>query len=97
MVRDGVVCPDCRHALVDHSVHLSCSGCDKSFPVVNDIPVLLPENSVFSIEQVAAVRDTYYARKASESSLKQRVRKSLPKLTGAEHSHAHGRQPVTRN
>jgi uncharacterized protein YbaR (Trm112 family) len=38
-----LVCPDCRQAVrEDLSSGLVCSGCERSFPVVDGVPVLLP-------------------------------------------------------
>jgi SAM-dependent methyltransferase/uncharacterized protein YbaR (Trm112 family) len=82
MFRNFLVCPDCHNGLADNDQVLRCLNCKTEFPIIRDIPVLLPSRSVFSIEQVASVKQTYYAEKVVENSLKSRVRKSLPKLTG---------------
>jgi SAM-dependent methyltransferase len=48
---------------------------------VNNIPILIGSNSVFSIKEIAATRQTYYSTKVRENAFKKRVRRGLPKLT----------------
>ena len=78
--------------LIEKDQSLVCSKCNAGFPVVGEIPVLLPSYSVFSIEQVVSARQTYYADKAAENPMKKRLRKSLPKLTAFQKKAAFYRQ-----
>lgn len=83
-ILDFVVCPDCHKNLENRSDNLLCPDCETEFPVVNGIPVLLPEDSVFSSEQIAKIDDTFFANTDKEiknSSLKRKFRRSLPKIT----------------
>ena len=45
-VTDFLCCPDCRKRALsincrDHAEILRCAGCDRAYPVRNDVPVLL--------------------------------------------------------
>jgi uncharacterized protein YbaR (Trm112 family) len=40
-----LVCPACRHALEASAVAIRCTGCGRSYPVVDGIPVLLIERA----------------------------------------------------
>lgn len=86
-----MACPDCRAGLSNGSERLECIACGCSFPVVDGTPILLGSGSVFTKAQVASASGTYYATKARENRLKQRLRKALPRLTksiGSEDVHA---------
>ncbi len=79
-----LVCPNCKGEMTVNDTLIDCAVCHTKFPVVNNIPILLPRESVFSIEQIAASNKTFYADKVIENnqqSLKSNFRKSLPKLT----------------
>lgn len=82
VLRRSVVCPDCRGDLdVPDQGPLTCTSCGRSFPRAgNGVPVLLPLDSAFDPEKIAAGRDTYYENRASEDVRKQRFRRSLPGL-----------------
>lgn len=77
----ALVCPDCRQALPPAGQRLRCTGCGRTFPVAaNGIPVLLPLDSAFDPDTIAAGRDTYHAVRASEDPRKRRFRQWLPGL-----------------
>lgn len=60
---------------------LRCADCGRQFPLAaNGVPVLLPLDSAFDPDQIAAGRDTYYEHRAGEDLRKQRFRRSLPGL-----------------
>ncbi|WP_433967644.1 Trm112 family protein [Tunturiibacter gelidiferens] len=41
-----VVCPVCRQQLVRLGDVISCKGCGRRYPVVDDIPVLLADRAL---------------------------------------------------
>lgn len=45
---DIIVCPACRQALTqkDNGASLKCIGCHRVYPVRDDIPILLVDESV---------------------------------------------------
>lgn len=51
------LCPDCRkEELAAASITLSCQGCGARFPVLNDVPLLLPTRSVKDLRSVLATQ-----------------------------------------
>lgn len=83
-VLNKLVCPNCQAPLEVNESHLRCLNCNIEFPIINGIPIILPENSVFSSEQIIKIDKTYYAKLAKEknnSKHKQKFRKRLPKIT----------------
>ncbi|MFH1467498.1 MAG: Trm112 family protein [Pseudomonadota bacterium] len=44
-IRALLVCPACRGALQDHPAGLRCQACALLYPVVEDIPWLIPEEA----------------------------------------------------
>ena len=40
-----MVCPECRAALEDRGGALVCRGCGLHYPVRDEIPIMLPEES----------------------------------------------------
>jgi ubiquinone/menaquinone biosynthesis C-methylase UbiE/uncharacterized protein YbaR (Trm112 family) len=75
-----LVCPDC-HGHLTVADPIICDGCGGHFPVVGQIPVLLPADSVFSKAEFATSRGTFYEGKVRENATKQMLRKKLPSLT----------------
>lgn len=76
-----LVCPECHGSLVEDRDALTCVGCARRFPrAANGVPVLLPDESAFDREKIAAGRDTYYEHRAGENLRKQRFRRRLPGL-----------------
>jgi uncharacterized protein YbaR (Trm112 family)/SAM-dependent methyltransferase len=43
---DILACPNCKVAVVRQHEHLICSQCNRSYPIINDVPILLPDGSV---------------------------------------------------
>jgi SAM-dependent methyltransferase len=78
----ALVCPDCRGGLARLGAEeLQCGGCARRFPLAaNGVPVLLPIDSAFDPDKIAAGRDTYYEHRAGEDQRKQRFRRKLPGL-----------------
>ncbi|MGB3409686.1 MAG: methyltransferase domain-containing protein [Microthrixaceae bacterium] len=73
-----LICPQCRSVLSDE---LSCSGCGRVFGQAGEVPILLPEDSVFNADQVVDRRG-YFQSGSSDSRLKVRLRRSLPSIAG---------------
>ncbi len=83
LVYADLICPDCQTALTEPQPddgRIRCSGCDRSFPMADQVPVLLPLDSAFDAEAIAAGRDTYYQNRKTESPRLHRARTSLPGL-----------------
>lgn len=81
---NNLVCPNCRQPLDKTNKILFCSVCNIKFPIVNEIPIVLPENSVFSTEQILKSDKTYYSeaiKQVRNASFKRKFRKSLPRIT----------------
>lgn len=47
---DILVCPVCKGDLVRGEKTLTCPACDRIYPIVDGVPVLLPDGSVPSTE-----------------------------------------------
>lgn len=75
-------CPDCYSPVED----LRCEGCERRFPVVDNVPVLLPADSIFS--EASITGGGFYSQPRSERRV--RWRRRLPGLT-----RDFGRQAVT--
>ena len=75
-----VVCPSCRGLLEQLDGAVRCTACQRSYPLAEQVPVLLTDDSLFTTEQVLGRTETYYERKAAESRVKRRIRRSLPSL-----------------
>jgi len=43
---DDVVCPVCMAALRFSEAAVVCTGCARSYPVVDGIPVLIPQRAI---------------------------------------------------
>jgi hypothetical protein len=41
-----IVCPICRQSLQLEEAVLRCQGCGKRYPVVDGIPILLPDRTI---------------------------------------------------
>ena len=55
-------CPECRGTLSDSVDGLRCGGCERSYPIVDGIPILLPQGAVAQVEedeQAYAAGDAY--------------------------------------
>lgn len=77
----ALVCPDCHGSLAPADDRLRCGGCDRTYPVASGgVPVLLPLDSAFDAETIAAGRDTYYERRAGEDERVRGLRRKLPGL-----------------
>lgn len=56
-----VICPVCKSKLKITNEELYCSKCDKSFPIVGKIPILINENnSLFKIEDFLNKKNTTF-------------------------------------
>lgn len=76
-----LVCPECHGEVAWDGSAVACHSCGRRFPrATNGVPVLLPDDSAFDRDQIAAGRDTYYEHRAGENNLKQHFRRSLPGL-----------------
>jgi uncharacterized protein YbaR (Trm112 family) len=63
---DLLACPLCKHAVVpDTAAALRCTACAKTYPVVNGVPVMLPDPSAAQVEHEShlGVREGYSAWK----------------------------------
>lgn len=58
---DILVCPNCKVAIVRHDQSLTCPRCHRTYPIVNNVPVLFPDGSVPAIQHEAdlTVRSGY--------------------------------------
>lgn len=77
-----LVCPACKSKLNTVNSHLVCSltQCGRTFPIVDGIPVLINEqNSIFSIDEFAQRRDTYYDTSKGKR-MRDRISAFLPGL-----------------
>jgi uncharacterized protein YbaR (Trm112 family) len=81
-LQTALVCPDCHGELSeDVEAAIRCDGCGRTFPVsTSGVPVLLPLDSAFDPDKIAAGKDTYYEHRAGENQRKQRFRRRLPGL-----------------
>jgi uncharacterized protein YbaR (Trm112 family)/SAM-dependent methyltransferase len=43
---DILACPVCKGALIRQDIALLCSHCQRTYPIINNVPVLLPDGSV---------------------------------------------------
>lgn len=78
------VCPNCHTKLGKNEEILFCNLCSINFPIVNEIPVLFPKDSIFLGEKDMYSAKSYYADAAQEiekAGLKRKFRKMLPKIT----------------
>ncbi|MGA9588108.1 MAG: Trm112 family protein [Terracidiphilus sp.] len=42
---EDVVCPACQAPLRFEDATVTCSGCARTYPIVDDIPVLIPQRA----------------------------------------------------
>jgi len=78
---DHLRCPVCGHPLVlkEHQFICQSHHCARSFPVINNTPILLHEQaSIFSIDDFVAQRPTTFDLK--ENKLKNALSNLLPKI-----------------
>lgn len=74
-VTEILACPRCKSRLAGDI----CAACGVTFPDVNGVPVLINEpNSLFSIDDVTAQRETTYRK---ESRVKQLAKRILPSIS----------------
>lgn len=71
------VCPECRRELVVDDGDLRCATGHR-FPLVGDVPVLVPSGASFEAAKVAVRADGYFGRRVAESSVKARWRRRIP-------------------
>lgn len=72
---ESLACPRCKGNLQE----FKCTNCDLTFPVIQDIPVLInDENSLFKIQKFVELEDTTY--KAS-GGIKRFVKKFIPSIS----------------
>ncbi len=82
-----LVCPKCRMLLAGGDDNLLCQNCQREYPVVNNVPVMINEdNSLFSIsEYIKHNRTTRVNEKAKESAMKKVLRSfilgCIPEIT----------------
>lgn len=69
-----VVCPDCRTPLPED---LRCDDCSRAYPKIGSIPILLPANSVFVVDDIQG--GGYF--RAPRNERRTRWRRRLPSLT----------------
>jgi SAM-dependent methyltransferase/uncharacterized protein YbaR (Trm112 family) len=70
-----LACPVCRVPLAD----LRCDNCDKQYPSVNGIPILINEDkSVFRTEDILGARETTYR---NNSRIQRSVKRLLPSIS----------------
>ena len=46
---DDVVCPVCYAALRFEAATVECTGCTRGYPIVDGIPVLIPQRTIQAI------------------------------------------------
>jgi uncharacterized protein YbaR (Trm112 family) len=46
-----IACPVCHHSLQFAPSGLRCSGCDRHYPIVDDLPILIAESSKESLTE----------------------------------------------
>lgn len=62
---EDFLCPDCRKgSLLPEPTVLRCSGCDSTYPLVRDVPLLFPRSKISAVVDgteldMSSVRDTY--------------------------------------
>lgn len=72
---DSLACPRCKGNLQK----LKCANCNLTFPVVQDIPVLInDENSLFKIQKFLELEDTTYK---TSGGIKRFVKKFIPSIS----------------
>lgn len=47
---DILACPTCKVAVVRNDDILTCTACQRTYPIVNGVPVLFPDSSVPDIQ-----------------------------------------------
>lgn len=52
-IYDILACPTCKIAVTRYEQTLHCSQCQRSYPIINNVPVLFPDGSVPSIQHEA--------------------------------------------
>ena len=75
-------CPKCMSSLTRGNDFLNCSNknCSLSFPIVNNVPVLInEENSVFSIKDFIELKDTTI--KTNRSFINKTIRSIIPSIS----------------
>lgn len=75
-----IVCPGCHGVLTSDACDIICTRCQKAYPSVDGIPILLHAGSAFTPEQLVSSGATYFSRRAKESRLKRTIRQGLPAL-----------------
>ncbi|MEZ4658666.1 MAG: methyltransferase domain-containing protein [Caldilineaceae bacterium] len=58
---DILACPNCKVAVIRSEIHLFCPQCAQTYPIVNGIPIMLPDGNLPEIQHEAEliVRESY--------------------------------------
>ena len=89
LLLDKLICPYCCSKILKNNGGFLCQNnkCDKAFPIVNGIPVVLnEEESIFSVSDFERGKDTFFqSKELKNTTLKTRARllikKMVPKLS----------------
>ena len=70
----NIICFDCRSALVNTKEKFLCKKCEKSFPVINEIPILINESSsIFNIDDFINFKATTFDSNYHKPSKMQKI------------------------
>lgn len=83
-IQELLRCPICKTKLELHGEHYKCKNheCNSLFPIINNIPVLIDEDSsLFSIDDFVDQRQTFFNLSSKSNKLKETLRKFFPDIS----------------